>query len=58
MGEELALILLRTGFADLDTPSLQTGPEHLMREAGIEVVVLNDKDAISLCDNEVVKKLD
>ena len=29
-----------------------------MREAGIEVVVLNDKDAISLSDKEVVKKLD
>lgn len=33
------------------------GPDHLLQEAGIEVVVLNTEEAISLSDASVVDAL-
>ena len=35
-----------------------TGPEHLMKEAGIEVVVLNTEEAIALSNKAVVEALE
>jgi hypothetical protein len=34
------------------------GPEELLKNAGIEVVVLNTDDAVSLSDSGVVAALD
>lgn len=44
--------------ADPVVSHVQTGPEHLLRDAGIEVVVLNDKDAISLSNDRVLDALE